>query len=269
MRLVDIHTHLNYPPLSEDVNGVIARAKEAGVKRIIANGTTPQANRKVLLYAKKYDEVRAALGFYPTHIPEFSQDDFLTELDFIKQQKKDIVALGEVGLDKKFAPEDIHTSLNPRVYKQSKEELFKKQVWGFEHIISLAEKTKLPVITHTRKAEQDVFDMFESSSLSPSQIILHCFTGKKRLVKQARDNGWNFSVPVSVIKLQQFQELVKETSLSQLFTETDAPFLGPVPGKPNEPANVSLSIQKIAELKKSTPEETADHIFMNYMKTFG
>ena len=269
MRLIDVHAHLDYPPLSENINAVIERAREKGVKRIIANGTHPQANRAVLELSKTYkDIVRPALGFYPTHIQEVSEEAFDCELDFMKKQKNELVALGEVGLDKKFAKEDMQTSLNPQVYSQSTQELFRKQVWGFEKIISFAEKSKLPLIIHTRKAEQEVIDLLESSNLKPSQIIMHCFCGKKRLVQQVRENNWNFSIPVSVIKLQQFQDLVKETPLNQLLTETDAPFLGPILGEPNEPANVELSIEKIAQIKGLTKEETADNIFMNYQKLF-
>ena len=97
---------------------------------------------------------------------------------------------------------------------------------------------------------------------------MHCFCGKKKLVKKIADNGWNFSVPVTLLRSQQFQELVNIVPLNQLLTETDTPFLGPQPGPTNEPANISLSIQKMAEIKKITVEEMSDQVFLNYMRLF-
>jgi TatD DNase family protein len=262
MRLVDIHAHLDYPPLHNMVDDVVMRAQDAGVKYIISNGTNPQSNRNVLELAKKYSIVKPALGFYPTHIHESSEEEVDAEIKFISQQKN-CVALGEVGLDYAFAPED-NQSEPP--CEETKQKLIAKQKLGFKKIIALAEKKNLPLIVHSRKAELDVIEMLEASKVK--KIIMHCFMGKKKYVQRIRDNGWTFSIPVIVIKLQQFQEIVKETSLNQLITETDAPFLAPVPGDVNESANVALTIKKIAELKGLTENETADAIFMNYQRFF-
>ena len=264
MKLVDVHTHLDYPPLDKDVEEVLSRAEAVGVKAIISNGTTPEANRKVLALAEKYPMIKVALGFYPTHIQEASDEEIDAEIAFIEEQIKagKAIAIGEVGLDKKFAPEDNQ----PEYSDEEKEELFRKQVKGFEKIIALAERTGVPLIVHSRKAEREAIEMLEKSKVK--KIIMHCFTGKKKLVKRIRDNGWTFSIPVTLLKLQQFQELVAETPLQQLLTETDAPFLGPEPGKPNESANVALTVKKIAEIKGLTEEETADNIFLNYMRMF-
>ncbi|MEA3399309.1 MAG: TatD family hydrolase [Patescibacteria group bacterium] len=261
MRLVDIHAHLDYPPLNEISKELIERSVNAGVKYIISNGTNPESNRKVLELAKKYSIVKPALGFYPTHVQEVSEEELDSELDFISKQKN-CVAIGEVGLDKAFAPEDKQEKISDDL----KEELFSKQKAGFKKIINLAEKTGLPLIVHSRKAELEVIEMLEESKVK--KIIMHCFMGKKKYVERIRNNGWTFSIPVIVIKLQQMQELVRDTPMKQLLTETDSPFLGPIPGESNEPKNVSLSIKKIAEIKGLTENETADSIFMNYQNLF-
>lgn len=261
MRLVDIHAHLDYPPLDDRVGDVVQRAEQAGVKAILSNGTSPQSNRKVLALAKQHRIVQPALGFYPTHLQETTFEKLQEELEFIAQQKN-VLALGEVGLDKKFDSFDMQKPLS----SQQKKGLFTKQQRGFEEIIALAEKKRLPLIVHSRKAELDAIEMLESSSAK--KIIMHCFTGKKKFVQRIRENGWSFSIPVTLLKLQQFQELVINTPVAQLFTETDAPFLGPYPDKPNEPANVALTVKKIAQLKGNTVQETADQLFFNYQRLF-
>lgn len=266
MRLVDVHAHLDYPPLSEKLDLVLKNAEDKGVKAIISNGTNPESNRKVLELSKNNPLIKASLGFYPTHVQEVSEEELDLELLFIESEikKGNVVAIGEVGLDRKFAQEDNQ----PEWTEEEKEKLFEKQIIGFKKIISLAQRTGVPIIIHTRKAELKVIEMLEESTLKKSQIVMHCFSGKKKLVQRIRENGWTFSIPVIVTKLQQFQEIVRDTPINQLLTETDSPYLGPEPGLTNEPANVELSIKKFAEIKGMTPEEMADNIFMNYMNLF-
>ncbi len=258
MNLVDVHAHLDFPPLSEKLDAVLQNAANANVKAIVANGVTPESNRKVLELSKTNKMIKPALGYYPWHVPEVSEEEFDEELDFIKKSKP--VALGEIGLDKKW------DNIEHYKVKGTQDELFKKQTSAFEKFIGLAEKQNIPLIIHSRKAEQEAIEMLESSSAK--KIIMHCFSGKKKLVKQVIDNGWSVSVPVIVTKLQQFQDMVKEASNNQLLTETDAPYLGPQPGLTNEPANVTITIKKLAELKGLTEVEMADQIFMNYQKLF-
>lgn len=267
MKYVDVHAHLDKKTIEEIGVGqdysawlkqVLDNAVNGNVKAIVANGTCKKSNREVLALAKEYSIIKSALGFYPNEVEQTSSGDLDEELSFIKKNKENIVAIGEVGLDKKYSSELLTSG--------KWESLYKKQKEGFEKIISLSEKTKKPLLIHTRKAEQDVVDLLESSSLK--NPMMHCFCGKKKLVKKIADNGWNFSVPVSVVKTQQFQDMVDIVPLNQLLTETDTPFLGLEPGPTNEPKNVALSIIKLAEIKKITPEEMSDQIFLNYMRLF-
>lgn len=254
VRLVDVHAHLDFPELHSQLDEVLERSKNAGVQAIISNGVEPVSNRTTLKLAKLHPLIKPALGFYPTHIEDVREEDVDKEVEFIAKQ--DVLALGEVGLDKKFPDEK----------KPYSDVLFKKQQVGFEKFISLAEKKNLPLIIHSRKAELDVIEMLESSRVK--KVVMHCFLGKKKLIPRIQDNGWTFSLPVTLLKLQQLQEMVLTTPLSQLLTETDSPYLGPVRGGVNEPANVALTIKKLAELKKIEHTEAADQVFMNYMKMF-
>jgi TatD DNase family protein len=263
MMLVDVHTHLDHPYLAKDIDAVIERANSANVKAMITNGITPDTNRKSLELAKKYKNVYCALGIYPIDAlsREISSQEYPipkenvnvdSEIEFIKKQIKTndkVLAIGEVGLD--YASENANK---------------KKQKEVFQKFIELSEKTKKPIIIHSRKAEADVVDMLESSSVKLA--IMHCFSGKFKIVKRIQDNNWFFSIPTNIVRSQQFQKIVDETRLSQIFTETDAPYLSPYKDKMNEPSFITESIKKIAEIKNMTDEEISNQIFMNYQRVF-
>lgn len=248
MPFVDVHAHLDFPEFESEIDEIIRKCKELKM-HVVVNGVNTKSNRQVLELAKKYDLIKPALGFYPTHIVEEPEEVFDEELNFISKNK--CVGFGEVGLDFKHTKEDFGK---------------KKQETAFWKFIELAEKKNKPLIIHSRNAEQRVIEMLESSKVK--KPIMHCFSGKRKLVERCADNGWFFSVPVIVTKLQQFQELVKYTNINQLLTETDSPYLGPNLGEKNYPWNVRLAIKKIAELKGFEEREVENNIFMNYQKLF-
>jgi TatD DNase family protein len=264
MILVDIHAHLDHVKFKNNIDKVIENARKAGVKSIITSGINSATSKIALDLQDKYDIVKASFGLYPidalAHELKVEPDSFVRDvekidvdkhLEWIEKNKDKCIAIGEVGLDYYWI-------------KDRQQEM--KAV--FEKVIALVEKIKKPVIVHTRKAEQDCVDMLESSSIDPKKIILHCFSGGKKLIKKAADNGWNFSVPPVIVRLQHFQMLAELVNINQLLTETDAPYLSPYPGKTNEPAYVIETIKKIAEIKKFEVEETANNIYMNYQNIF-
>jgi TatD DNase family protein len=251
--LIDVHCHLDFKGIIERLDEVIDNARKAGVKIIVSSGITPKTNRQMLDFAKKYDIVKPSFGLYPMDAltrETNSENNFDVdkELDFWKKNKEKFVSIGEVGLD----------------YKNGKDKLMQKSV--FEKVLDTAKKLDKPVIVHSRKAEEDALDILESSG--HKKVIMHCFSGKKRLVKRAYDLGYSFSIPTNIVRLQQFQEMVEEIDINQLFAETDAPFLGPYKDKLNEPAFIIESYKKIAEIKKLTLEETKNNIWMNYQRMF-
>ena len=250
--LIDVHAHVDYEDILNDIEGVISRAKEAGVKVVIANGVDGDSNRKVLELAKKYDIIRPALGIYPIDALQteqgdgFKETDIDKELEFISQQ--DPIAIGEVGLDMKHG-QDMELQKN----------LFIK-------LINIAKEKDIPVIVHSRKAEKECIDVLEESGYK--KVVMHCFSGRKHLIRRAADLGFYFSIPANIVRSEHFQQLVKNVHISKLLTETDSPFLSPFPGKTNEPAFVIESVKKIAEVKGMTVEDTANNIFMNYQGLF-
>ena len=257
--LIDIHSHLDHCYFNDDRDKVIENAKKAGVKVAITSGINPETNRKASQLAEKFDIVKPSLGIYPINVlkKEIESGDFPLkpnvfdleeEIDFIKKNKSKIAYLGEVGLD----------------YYLIKDEKEQKQL--FLKMIELAEKIKKPILIHSRKAEQDCIEMLESSKLK--KIIMHCFTGKKKLMKRIRDNGWFLTIPTCVVRSLQFQDIAKDVPLNQLFCETDAPYLSPYKGKRNEPAFIIESYIKLAEIKKMELKEVVNNIWMNWQKIF-
>ncbi len=253
---IDIHTHLDHP-LIKDIDAMIARAKAAGVRHIVTTGVDPKTNRISLELSKKYDIVECALGLYPrdalkkevegTEWDVGKNYNVNEEIGFIRKNKNSIVAISEIGLDFVNGASD-------------------QQMEDFSKMLELAKELDKPVVVHSRKAEEKCIEMLSSHSMK--KIVMHCFCGKKRLVKQIVDNGWCITIPTSVVRAQQFQDIAKDVPLMQLFCETDTPYLSPIKEQWNEPANVIESYKKIAELKGMKIEEVAQNIYMNYQRMF-
>ncbi|MBI2147256.1 TatD family hydrolase [Candidatus Woesearchaeota archaeon] len=259
MPLVDVHAHLDDAQFKDDLDLVLQRAKKAGVAAIITNGVNPSSNRAVLALAKKYSIIKAALGMYPIDTLSAEHDvggyhrpepfDIEDELSFIRKNKNSVIAVGEIGLDDHWVKNALQ-----------------EQLVAFHQQVELAKSIQKPVIVHSRAAELQAIEALESSSAK--KVVMHCFGGSKQLVKRIEDNGWFLSIPPNIVRGSHFQMIVKQVSMSQLLTETDAPYLGPEKDKRNEPAFVSLTIQKIAEIKKMDPIEVENAVFKNYQNIF-
>jgi len=266
MLLIDVHAHLDLEGYEQygGIDAVLEECVHNGVKAIVANGVNIDSNRKTLEIAKKHHAsniVKVALGIYPTHclemISEGKVKEFNDELMFIEEnvKTKRCVAIGEVGLEYKEI-KDIN---------DMKKDIQKDCLKKFIHI---AKKYNIPIIVHSRNAELEVIELLEKEGMKGHKVIMHCFSGRKHLVQRIRDNNWYFSIPCNVDKSLHFQQIVRDTPVEQLLTETDAPYLSPIPGKTNRPDNVVHTVKKIAELKSMTQEETANIIYANYQKLF-
>lgn len=236
---VDIHAHLD---LCKDVDSIVKRANDVF---IISNGLGPKSNRKVLKFSEKYSNVGVAFGLYPSEILKLNLKEIEDEIEFIKKEKKKVLAIGEVGLDFLYGEHE-------------------KQIHVFKQMIDLSFELNVPLIVHSRKAEEEVIQILEEKKVK--KVIMHCFCGNFKLVQKVLENNWMFSVPVIVLRSKHFQNLVETVSLNNLLTETDSPYLG-VNGE-NEPSNVKLSVEKIAHLKKMNKKIVERKIFSNFEKVF-
>ncbi|MEA3429889.1 MAG: TatD family hydrolase [Nanoarchaeota archaeon] len=245
--LVDVHCHLD---MIENLDESIKHAINTGLKSIITNSGNLESCKANILIAESYPIVKLALGIYPL---DALKENYKKTIEFITKNIKQAVAIGEVGLDYHLPEFSDKKSIDIQ------KKVFQKQ-------IEIAEKAKLPIIVHSRKAELDIIEMLESSKLK--HIILHCFGGKLKLAKQATENGWNLSIPASITRAEHFQKIVEQTNISQLLTETDSPYQSPYYGQKNEPSFIIEGVKKIAEIKGITLEECKKNIFMNFQKIF-
>jgi len=242
---IDVHCHLD---LVKNLTEVIKKCRSENVLRMIAHGVDKETNRTALSLSEKYSEVRVALGIYPEDALKMSNEEFEDEIKFISDNKDKIVAIGEIGLDKKY----------PDFEKQK--ELFVKQ-------LRLAKEFDLPVIIHSRFAESEAIEILETEGMK--KVVMHCFCGSFKLVERIVKNGWSLSIPANVTFSEQFQANVKFVPIEQLFCETDSPFLHPVKGaRNNDPSNVVESYKKIAEIKDLELKEVENILEKNYEKMF-
>ncbi len=245
---IDVHCHLD---LCKGIPAVIAKAKKAGAGIIVTQGTNKETNRKALELAQQYPEVKAALGLYPIDALQMSNKELEEELTFIRKNKEKIVAIGEVGMDFK-EDEDEHET----------------QARVFSQLIKVGIELDKPIIVHSRKAELACIELLEK--YKAKKVIMHCFSGKRKLVERIIQNGWYLTIPTSAAYATQFQEYALLVPLEQVFCETDAPFLHPDKGKgiTNEPGNVSTSYNVLAQAKHVSLEEVTQALCANYQKLF-
>jgi len=206
-----------------------------------------ESNRKVLKIAEKYDIVKPALGIYPEYAINMPDEEIDKEIAFIREARP--IAIGEVGLDG-------HRIENPERQKEV-----------FKRFIRLAKSMDIPLIVHSRKMENEVYELLAAADYK--KIIIHCFGGEIELAKKMESLGFMFSIPTKVCRSGHFKELVRSINSTHLLTETDSPFLAHKHGMRNEPAYIIEGLKKIAEIKGIELEEAKRIIFMNYKRIFG
>jgi TatD DNase family protein len=244
---IDVHCHLDFYD-DKKIEEIIKRARKAGVGIILCNGVKPESNRKVLSVADKYLEVRVALGLYPIDALKLSDKEFNAEINFIKNNKEKITAIGEVGLDLKESSD------------------LKKQKRNFQKIIDVALELDKPLIVHSRKAEAEAVEMLEKNKVK--KVVMHCFNGNFKLIERIVKNGWKLTIPTNVKNSEHFQQVIARIPLENLLCETDSPFLHPDKLRDNEPANVIESYKKIAEMKNLELSEVEKIIEKNFKELF-
>lgn len=261
--LVDVHAHLDIEEffgMKFDLDEVLKKCNSEGVVSIVAQGVNIESNRRVLEICKKNKIVKAALGIYPTYCFEMiktgKEKEFDDEIQYIDKQlnSKKAIAIGEVGLDYK---ETEPTENNKKILKDC-----------LHKFINLAKKHNVPLILHSRKAELDLIEFLEQEGMKNKKVIMHCFSGRKHLVKRVNQNGWYLTIPANVRRLEHFQYVARDIPLAGLLTETDTPYLSPDSKTINDPSNVKFAIKKIAEIKKMDEKEVSNIIYNNYQRLF-
>lgn len=260
---VDVHTHLTHEKFSDDWREVIRSAEAAGLGAIVVNGLEPVSNRKILAMAKEFSVVKPALGIYPidavNHLLPLdfkltvTRFDVDQEIAFIREQALagSLHAVGECGLDGYWLTQ----------------ETFAEQERVFRALIAVAQEADLPIIIHTRKLEERAGEILAEMQIK--RVNFHCFGGKTKLAQRfAEQNGWYFSIPANAVVNEAFQKMLSNLPIDQILTETDAPYLGPVKGERNAPANVTGTIRLLAKLRNQTEEQARSQVWQNYLRLF-
>ena len=253
--IADSHCHLDYLNLYERLDDVVKRAQYNQVKYLLSICTTLESFEKIKLIVNKYENIYGTFGIHPHETEKYSNIDSKFILNLIKKYKK-IIGIGETGLD--------------FYYNHSDKKIKKKSF--IEHIHA-ASRLNIPLIVHSRNAENDTYDILKNEKRNANlKVLMHCFTGSKDFAKKLIDLNCYISVS-GIITFKNSIELVNTISsipLENLLVETDSPYLAPIPhrGKTNEPSYIIYIIEKLSEIKKTSKENVAYNTTKNFKNLF-
>jgi TatD DNase family protein len=231
--MIDVHCHLCFGEFSKMKDAVVQQSKQAGLDALV-NCALPADLKESFELMKKYpDFVFTTVGLHPLDIKEMTQKEIDSHFDFIREHADEIVAIGEIGLEKK----DIVD-----------EEFLQRTNGIFIQELDLAKELNKPVVLHLRKAEQEGFDAVVAENMK--EVVFHYYSGNMTLAKQIVEKGFYISIPTTINNRSTLKDIAKKLPLEFLLTETDSPFSSPIPNTTNVPQNIKVTIAKIAELRK-------------------
>lgn len=247
--MIDTHCHISCDDY-DDIDSLILKLINAGIKKVIVNGYDMKSNLEVLSLVNKYDIVYGALGFHPNDLDSFNDEDITFLEDHINDDK--IVAIGEIGLDYHYDGYDKN-----------------KQIYAFKKQLDIAKKNKKPIIVHSRDAIQDTYDILSGYSLTGS---IHAFSGSLEMAKQFVNLGYYLGVGgvVTYKNGRKLREVLECIDLEYILLETDSPYLTPEPyrGTKNDSSYLPLIVSKIAEIKECSFEYVVEITTKNASSLF-
>jgi TatD DNase family protein len=264
--LIDTHAHLDFPEFAGDVDAILRRAKEAGVSRILAIGTTLQSSRHAINFAEQYPEIYAVIGIHPTSVSE-EREDFFLELQQLAEHPK-VVAIGETGLDYHHLPGSLRKQeISETTFGAASTETIESdlrddaemasQSVAFEQHLELAATKSKNVVIHQRDAWADTIKMLRPYS-THVRGVFHCFNGSLEQAQEAVELGHyiSFTGIVTFKNAGDLRRTAASLPIDRIMVETDAPYLAPVPnrGKRCEPAFVRETAAAIAKIRNLTLE---------------
>ena len=271
--LTDTHAHLDFPEFDRQIDAVIARAREAGVHRIITIGIGRESCRKSIALAEKYDHVFAVVGLHPCNVLDPGAMEFLEELPALARHPK-VVAIGETGMDYHHLPslelagrkeESVFTALQAGTAEGMQAEIADgamkaAQAEAFKAQLDLAVELGRNVVIHQRAAWDDTLDILRPYT-GKLRGVFHCFGGTPEAAEELVTMGHlvSFTGIVTFKNAALVQETVQAVAPDGYMVETDCPYLAPVPfrGKTCEPVHVRLIAEKIAALRGEALEKVA------------
>jgi TatD DNase family protein len=252
MRLIDSHAHLADERILPEVEGVVQRAREAGLAGIVSIATDAEDAQTNLGLAERFDDVWCTAGIHPHAASTASGEAFAVVRELIAHPK--VVALGETGLD-------YHYDFSPREVQRE----------AFARHLELSRETGLPVIVHAREADEDLRALLREAGRG-TVGVLHSFSSGRALLEEALTIGWYASFS-GMITFKKFDGLdfVRMVPADRIMVETDTPYLAPIPhrGKTNEPAFVVHTARRAAEIRGEDPDELAARTLENTHRFYG
>lgn len=254
--LVDSHCHLDFPDFADDMDGVLERARENGVDTMVTICTHMTRFQQVLNIAKAHERIYCTVGIHPH---EADSEPLVSVEDLLKcAEDEKVIGFGETGLD--------------YFYEHSPRQIQQDQ---FRTHISASREMGLPIIVHTRDAEEDTLRILEEEyQKGPFSGLIHCFSASEEFAKRVLPLGFYISVSgiVTFKKAQELRDTISIVPVDRLLVETDAPYLAPVPkrGKRNEPAFTAYTAACVAELKgldvDAFSKQTTDNFYQLFTK---
>jgi len=251
--MIDSHCHLDHEPLYKNISEVITRSKKTGINKLLTICTTIKSFENILKLIVSDPIIYGTFGIHPHE----SEKDIITIEEIVNNTKKHnkIIGIGETGLD--------------FFYNHSSHD---KQIFSFKTHIEASIQTNLPLIIHSRGAENETYEILESYKNNNLKILMHCFTGTKKFADKLLNLNAYFSASgiITFKNSRELQETFKHIPSEKLLVETDSPFLAPVPmrGKENEPSYIIYTLRKLAELKNISEEEIINVTTNNFEKIF-
>tara|TARA_B100001093_G_C26786351_1_gene996874 strand:+ start:485 stop:1246 length:762 start_codon:yes stop_codon:yes gene_type:complete len=251
--MIDSHCHLDHEPLMSDLSNVIKRSKAVGIKKLLTISTSFESFSKIKNLVNKDPMIYGTVGIHPheTETNTIKSDQIIENLKINTK----IIGIGETGLD--------------FYYNNSHKE---KQISSFTEHIEAAIKTNIPLIIHSRNAENETFEILNKYKASKPKILMHCFTGSKIFAEKLLTLNSYFSASgiITFKNSIDLQNTFKSLPSDKILIETDSPYLAPVPnrGKKNEPSFIDYTAQKLAEIRDIPKEKVIELTTDNFNKLF-
>ncbi len=254
--IIDSHCHLTYEPMSNSLHETIERANKDGVKFMLTISTEDKSFNKILKIIQEHKNVYGTYGIHPHEAKLHRHIRFFDILNKVEQHNK-IIGIGETGLD--------------FYYNHSEK---KDQINSFEQHIMAAQEKNLPIIVHTRSAENDTYEILKKYIAKKDlKILIHCFTGTREFAFKLLDLGAFISAS-GVVTFKNSRDLAntfKDIPNEKILVETDAPYLAPVPlrGKSNEPSYIIHTVKFLSDLKNLSFDDFSNITTNNFFNLFG
>jgi TatD DNase family protein len=253
MTLFDTHAHLHFPDFAEDLDRVLARARDAGLRGIVTIGTDRDSNRATVAMAERYPDIWASVGIHPHNAAEATEEDFV-EMERLARSPR-VVAFGEMGLDffRDLSPRDVQA----RVFRRQ---------------LDVARGAGKPVIIHCRDAHPDTLAILDEARVGEIGGVMHCFSADVPVARRCLDLGLMISLagPVTYKNARSLPDVARFVPEDGLVVETDCPYLTPTPhrGTRNEPAYVALTAAHVAALRGVDAEALGEAVTRNAARLF-